>query len=179
MSAAIHSQLKEGSVLGGILLIAGSCIGAGMLALPVITGIGGFVPSVFMFVFAWIFMTSTGLLLLEANLALGHNLSLISIAERTLGKGGKILCWVLFIFLFYSLSIAYIAASGSILQSIIADLFVLEFPVWAGSFLFTGIFAVVLYVGTRPVDYVNRLLMFGLVATYFILVVLEIGRAHV
>lgn len=177
MSAAIHSQLKEGSVLGGILLIAGSCIGAGMLALPVITGIGGFVPSVFMFIFAWIFMTSTGLLLLEANLALGHNLSLISIAERTLGKGGKILCWVLFIFLFYSLSIAYIAASGSILQSIIADLFGLEFPVWAGSLLFTGIFAVVLYVGTRPVDYVNRLLMFGLVATYFILVVL--GSLHI
>ncbi len=30
---------KSGSVLGGMLLIAGSCIGAGMLGLPVLTGL--------------------------------------------------------------------------------------------------------------------------------------------
>jgi len=136
----MNSQIKEGSVLGGILLIAGSCIGAGMLALPVITGIGGFLPSIFMLVVAWLFMTATGLLLLEANLTIGYNLSLISIAEYTLGKGGKVLCWILFVFLFYSLSIAYIAASGEILQSITADLLGIEVPVWSGSLLFTGIF---------------------------------------
>ncbi len=71
-----------------------------MLALPVITGLGGFIPSLAMFVFAWLFMTASGFLLLEANLAIGHNLSLISIAERTLGKTGKLLCWILFIFSF-------------------------------------------------------------------------------
>ncbi len=177
MSVSIKSQFKEGSVLGGVLLIAGSCIGAGMLALPVITGIGGFVPSVFMFVLAWLFMTSTGLLLLEANLAIGHKLSLISIAEQTLGRVGKLFCWVLFIFLFYSLSIAYISASGSILQSISADLFGIEFPVWGGSLLFTLLFAFVIYIGTRHVDYVNRVLMVGLIITYFILVVL--GSQHI
>ncbi len=148
-----------------------------MLALPVITGIGGFVPSIFMFILAWLFMTSTGLLLLEANLAVGHHLSLISIAERTLGKWGKLLCWVLFLFLFYSLSIAYISASGSILQAITDDLFGVQFPVWGGSLLFTSIFAVVIFIGTRHVDYVNRFLMLGLVVTYFILVVL--GSMHI
>lgn len=175
--SAIVSKAKEGSVLGGTLLLAGSCIGAGMLALPVITGIGGFTPSVFMFVLAWLFMTSTALLLLEANLAVGHNLSLVSIAGRTLGKTGKALCWILFLFLFYSLSIAYIAASGSILQSIIADLTGAEFPIWAGSVLFTGVFAIILFIGTRPVDYVNRLLMAGLIITYCALVLL--GSLHI
>src|ERR1700722_1114498 len=162
---------KEGSVLGGILLIAGSCIGAGMLALPVITGLSGFVPSVVMLILAWLFMTLTSFLLLEANLAIGHNLSLISIAEKTLGKGGKILCWLLFIFLFYSLSIAYIAASGSILQSIIADLFEYNLPDWIGSLFFSLAFGIVLYTGTRHVDYLNRVLMLGLVVTYGLLVV--------
>lgn len=168
---------KEGSLIGGILLIAGSCIGAGMLALPVITGIAGFSPSVVMFLLAWLFMTGTGLLLLEANLAIGHDLSLISIAERTLGKAGKILCWLLFLFLFYSLSIAYIAASGSILQSITADLLGIEFPAWTGSLLFTGVFAVVIFIGTRHVDYVNRALMIGLILSYCILVM--IGSLHI
>lgn len=170
-------QKKEGSVVGGILLIAGSCIGAGMLALPVITGVAGFGPSVAMLLLAWLFMTSTSFLLLEANLGLGHDLSLISIAEKTLGRTGKILCWLLFLFLFYSLSIAYIAASGSILQSIVADLFEIELPSWCGSLLFTLIFGIVLYTGTRHVDYLNRLLMVGLIIAYCILVVL--GSQHI
>ena len=169
---------KEGSVFGGVLLIAGSCIGAGMLALPVITGIGGFIPSVSMLLIAWIFMTSTSLLLLEANLAIGHDLSLISIAERTLGKGGKIVCWLLFLFLFYSLSIAYIAASGSILQSIVADLFDWRMPSWIGSSLFTAVFGCVLYAGTRHVDYLNRALMVGLIVTYCVLVILGSTHLH-
>ena len=168
---------KYGSVLGGILLIAGSCIGAGMLALPVITGMGGFIPAVAMLLIAWLFMTSTSLLLLEANLALGHNLSLISIAEKTLGKTGKMLCWLLFIFLFYSLSIAYISASGSILQAIVADLLGWNLPTVWGSILFTGVFAVVIYAGTQPVDYLNRALMAGLIVAYCILVIL--GSQHI
>lgn len=40
---------KRGSVLGGMLLIAGSCIGAGMLGLPIVTGLSGFFPSLAMF----------------------------------------------------------------------------------------------------------------------------------
>jgi tyrosine-specific transport protein len=42
---------KPGSIFGGVLLIAGSCIGAGMLGLPIITGIAGFFPSLLMFFF--------------------------------------------------------------------------------------------------------------------------------
>lgn len=171
------SSLKQGSVLGGSLLLAGSCIGAGMLALPVITGVAGFFPSLVMLALAWFFMTSTGFLLLEANLKVGHDLSLISIAERTLGKAGKVLCWFLFLFLFYSLNIAYIAASGSILKDIVEDLFNWHIPDWWGSLGFTLLFAIFLYAGTRSVDYLNRLLMLGLIGTYCALVLL--GSRHV
>lgn len=170
-------EKKAGSVLGGILLIAGSCIGAGMLALPIITGPGGFGPSMLLFVFAWLFMTTTGFLLMEANLTLGYNLSLVSIAEKTLGSVGKFLAWILFIFLFYSLSIAYIAASGSILQAIILDITGIYWPQWLGSLLFTLIFGFILLIGTRHVDYANRVLMLGLVISYLILIFL--GSQHV
>ncbi len=170
MSALIETKLKNGSVLGGMFLVAGCCIGAGMLALPVITGMGGFLPSTILFLFAWLFMTSTGILLLEVNLAVGHNLSLISIADRTLGKMGKIFCWVLFLFLFYSLNTAYIAASGSVLQSLGQDLFGVSLPTWFGSVFFTFIFGLVTYFGTRSVDYLNRFLIVGLVIAYGLLV---------
>ncbi|MFN0064884.1 MAG: amino acid permease [Chlamydiales bacterium] len=177
MNEAVQSHQRAGSVLGGVLLIAGSCIGAGMLALPVVTGPGGFIPSMGCFLIAWLFMTLTGFLLLEANLTLGYKLSLVSLADKTLGPVGRFLCWVLFLFLFYSLGIAYIAASGSILQSILADLMGVLIPQWGGSLLFTTLFAAVLLIGTRFVDYANRLLMLGLVISYCALVFL--GSFHI
>lgn len=162
---------KEGSIFGGVLLVAGSCIGAGMLALPVITGISGFGPSMAMFFLAWLFMTMTGFLVLEVNLAVGYKFSLISLAEKTLGRIGKALCWVLFLFLFYSLSVAYLSASGSILNAIFG------FAPWVGSLLFSTLFGVVLYIGVKQVDYLNRLLMVGLIISYVILVFL--GSQHI
>ncbi|HKZ00308.1 MAG TPA: aromatic amino acid transport family protein, partial [Rhabdochlamydiaceae bacterium] len=55
-----------GHLLGGILLVAGTSIGVGMLALPVATAAGGFVPSLLIYLICWIFMMCTGLLILEA-----------------------------------------------------------------------------------------------------------------
>lgn len=172
MNTSVGLQTKTGSLFGGILLLAGSCIGAGMLALPVVTGMGGFFPAIIMFVVSWLFMCSTGLLLLEANLFIGHHCSLISIAEKTLGRVGKNLCWLLFLFLFYSLSVAYISASGSILSTILLDLLRIEVSPWVGSMLFTATFSWVIYVGVRHVDYLNRFLMLGLIISYFLLVFL-------
>lgn len=175
MSSHIQSALKEGSVFGGILLITGSCVGAGMLALPVITGLGGFIPSSLLFLGAWAFMTTTAFLLLEVNLTVGYHLSLISIAEKTLGRFGKLLCWSLFLFLFYSINVAYISASGGILQGVCQDLFHVTLPSSLGSLVFTVFFGGVIYFGTRLVDYVNRLLMAGLVVTYVLLVTLGLN----
>jgi len=48
----MNIQRKErGSVLGGVLLVAGSAIGAGMLGLPLVTGHAGFIPSLVIFCF--------------------------------------------------------------------------------------------------------------------------------
>lgn len=172
ISKVFMDGIKSGSVLGGVLLVAGSCIGAGMLAVPVITGMAGFVPSTFMFLFAWAFMTATALLLLEANLSMGHHLSLISLSQKTLGTWGKGATWFFFLFLFYSLNVAYIAASGPIVQGLIKNIFEISLPPWAGSLGFTLLFAIVIYYGVRPVDYLNRILMIGLIIAYFALVFL-------
>src|SRR5688572_4400078 len=106
-----HS-IREGSVLGGVLLIAGCCIGAGMLGLPVLSAAAGFIPSFVLFVLCWLFMVVTGLLLLEVNLLFTEEVSIISMAGRTLGKVGQAVGWVCFLFLFYCLMVAYVAGSG-------------------------------------------------------------------
>ena len=105
---------STGTFIGGILLIAGSCIGAGMLALPIMTGLSGFFPSLVMFLIAWGFMTITGLLMVEVNSSFDARVNIGSMAERAFGKTGRYLSWILYLFLFYSLLVAYISGSGSL-----------------------------------------------------------------
>jgi tyrosine-specific transport protein len=168
---------KQGSLLGAILLIAGCCIGAGMLGLPVLSGMAGFKPSLLMFFICWLFMVATGILLLEVNLWYKEEVHIVSMAERTLGKFGKTISWLVFLFLFYSLMVAYIAASGSLVADFISDNFSLSMPHSLGSLIFSLLFGCLLYLGTGAMDWVNRILMFGLIASYLLLV--SIGLPHI
>lgn len=159
-------------LLGGILLVSGTAIGAGMLALPISTGLAGFYPSALLFVLFWVFMTFTALLMLEVNLWMEpKNNHLISMAKQTLGRGGEVVCWVTYLFLLYALTTAYIAGSGSIFIDAVQQVFGYTLPAWAGSFPLLLIFGYFVYRGTRYVDWLNRILMTGLVIAYGFLVV--------
>lgn len=168
---------RPGSLLGGVLLVAGCCIGAGMLGLPVLSAKAGFQPSLLMFFICWLFMVITGLLLLEVNLWFGKEISIITMAGRTLGNLGKAVSWFVFLFLFYSLMVAYIAASGSLMTDFIGEATGYHWHHSVGGFLFCLLFGVLLYLGTGAVDWFNRLLMIGLIFSYVILV--AVGTPHV
>ncbi len=121
-------------LLGGILLVAGTTIGAAMLALPIVTGFAGFWPSVFLCVVFWLYMTFTALLMLEVNLWMGEHTNLVTMAKKTLGRGGKICTWIIYLFLLYSLTTAYIAGGGPIFLEIIEGLLGWQAPTWAAPF---------------------------------------------
>ena len=52
---------------GAIFLVSGTCIGAGMLALPIVTVKCGFGWSVVLFIGCWLVMLLSSLLVLEVN----------------------------------------------------------------------------------------------------------------
>ncbi|MGB7978749.1 MAG: aromatic amino acid transport family protein [Chlamydiales bacterium] len=159
--------MKNASTLSGsILLVAGSCIGAGMLALPILTGLSGFFPSLSMLLLAWGFMTFTGLLLIEINGRFKTQVNLVTMAKESLGRKGELAAWISYLFLFYSLLVAYTAASGTIFSAILDSLFGLLLPPPAASLFFTVLFGYIIYLGTRPVDLFNRFLMAGLILSY-------------
>lgn len=168
---------QKGSVLGGTLLVAGCCIGAGMLGLPVLSAQAGFLPSIMIFFFCWLFMVTTGLLLLEVNLWYGGEISIITMAGRTLGRPGKVVSWLVFLFLFYSLMVAYVAASGSLMTDFIGEATGYYLHHSLGGLLFCLLFGILLYLGTGAVDWFNRLLMLGLIISYVSLV--GVGASHV
>jgi len=160
-----------GRELGATLLIAGCCIGAGMLGLPLLTMEAGFLPSALLFVFSWAFMAATGLLVLEVNLWFHDGVNLMTMAKKTLGNGGKLAVTAIFLYLFYCLMVAYSAAGGAML----ADLSGLS-SVGAGA-LFSLILALFLFVGIRAIDPLNRPLMILLCGTYALMLVF--GFPHV
>jgi tyrosine-specific transport protein len=81
--------------------------------------------------------------------------------EHTLGKKGKIACWLLYLFLFYSVLVAYIAGIGGLVSTILKQYFEISFPNWGGSLFFVILFGIVVFLGTRQVDMWNRVLMVG------------------
>jgi len=161
---------KSGSLAGGILLITGSCVGAGMLGLPILTGLAGFGPALLMFFVAWAFMTLTALLLVEATGWFPLRVNLLSIVSHTLGRWSKAFCWVTYLFLFYALLVAYISASGSLCSGLMKNFSNFSLPPWAASVFFVALFGAVVFTGTRGVDLWNRVLMAGKIVFFLSLI---------
>jgi tyrosine-specific transport protein len=152
--------MTQGHFFGGAMLVAGTCIGAAALALPLDTAAAGFIPSVFTCLIIWLFMCATGLLLLETTLWMGEGANIVSMASRLLGPAGKAFAWVLYLYLFYSLTVAYVAGGGDVISELT--------PIprsWA-TLLFVALFGGMVYLGTHAVDRMNLWLVLGLAASY-------------
>lgn len=169
-----HFMNKHGNVLGGALLIAGTSIGGGMLALPVSTALGGFIPSIVLFFVTWAFMACTGLLFLEACLWMKEETNIISMADHSLGFYGKTLSWFLYLFFFYCLTLAYFVGGGKLLIAAFPGLV----NSWSAMILFGAIFIPFVFAGTWIVDRVNLLLMIGLIATFALFVFMGYGYVN-
>ncbi len=168
---------KSGSLSGGILLVSGCCIGAGMLGLPILSALAGFKPSVLLFCLSWLFMACTGLLLLEVNLWFKDDVSIITMADRTLGVIGKCVGWAGFLFLFYALMVAYISGTGHLLSDLTQELTGFALTPWIGSLFLCLLLGSMVYLGTQAVDWFNRIFMVGLMISYVLLIAL--GGPHV
>jgi tyrosine-specific transport protein len=133
-------------------LIAGTTVGAGILALPAFTLPSGVVPSTVLLVVVWLYALVTALLIAEVNVRtmrrLGcANAGLLLMVAMTLGKPGARLAAGAYLFLHYALLVAYLAQGGEILATAIGFLFQRSLPVWVGTTLFACLFGSILYLG--------------------------------
>ncbi len=155
-------------LLGATLILSGTCIGAGMLALPVSTAPLGFFVSMALLVATWLYMAYTGYLVVEANLWLPDRTNYISMARVTLGKVGAVLSWFSFLLLLYSLMAAYITGGGALVVSAM-KLRGITLAACESYLPWVVVFAIIIYLGTRFTDWINRLLMLGLIVAYALL----------
>ncbi|XP_072975818.1 uncharacterized protein [Typha angustifolia] len=157
---------EPGSVTSGIFLVAGTTVGAGILAIPAVTQEAGFLASALTCILCWIYMVVTGLLIAEVNVntmcELGSGgVSLVSMAMRTIGRVGvQAACWS-YIFIHYALLVAYVARSSEILTNSFG------IPLWESATLFSLVLGGICYFGSqRFIGVVNGFLVFSILVSF-------------
>ena len=159
--------------IGAALLIAGTAIGAGMLALPLASAKLGFVPSIGLLGFMCVGMMLSALLTTEVIFRFGQAATIPLISERVFGPIGKVISTTALCLLFYALLAAYISSGSTTLSQItihsLGDMWK-KVPYFQWQIAFTFLFALVTFTKTKGTDLVNRVLFF-LKMIFFVLLI--------
>ena len=108
-------------MMGSSLIIAGTALGAGMLAIPMVLAQFGLLYGTLLMVLICFGTTYAALLLLEATIKAGGGLGLNSIARKTLGKQGQLITNGLLYALLICLLMAYILGAGDLLSKLLSN----------------------------------------------------------
>ncbi|CAM4098642.1 aromatic amino acid transport family protein [Pseudoalteromonas byunsanensis] len=150
--------MLKNKTLGSMLIVAGTTIGAGMLALPIASAGLGFTTALILIVLSWLLMTYTALLMLELHQYASADATLNTLAKSILGKRGQYIANFSMVFLFYALCAAYIAGGGAQLQEKINNALGMQVAPQVGSVVLAIIVATVVTAGTSTVDKLNKVL---------------------
>lgn len=174
---------QPGSILGSTALVAGTTVGAGILALPAVTLPSGVIPSTVLLIAVWLYALVSGLLIAEVSLSamrsLGReSIGLLAMIESTLGLTGARIAGGAYLFLHYALLVAYIAQGGEILVSAAEQLFGMQnVPAWVGTTSFTLVFGGIMYFGReRLVEKLNSAFVAIVIASFLGLLLFGFGQ---
>lgn len=148
----------KNSAIGSTFIVAGTALGAGMLAMPVATAGIGFWTALAMLFGLWLVMSYTALLLVEVYQYNDADTGLGSLAQQYLGRTGQWLARLAMPFLMYSLVAAYLVGGGDMITLSVSKVFGFQLAGWLGILAFAVIGGSVVCLGTGSVDRVNRML---------------------
>ncbi|MEH1945428.1 MAG: aromatic amino acid transport family protein [Nostoc sp.] len=175
---------QPGSVFGSTALIAGTTVGAGILALPAVTLPSGIVPSTSGLIAVWLYALVSGLLVAEVTLNTMRteglsSIGFLGVVEKILGKVGARIAGGAYLFMHYALLVAYITEGGEILGVAAAKIWGMQIlPTWVGTMAFTLLFGGIMYLGREKfIEKLNSAFV-GIVIVSF-LGLLFLGGRHI
>ncbi|TCT36752.1 tyrosine-specific transport protein [Providencia alcalifaciens] len=162
--------------LGSILIVAGTTIGAGMLAMPLAAAGVGFTGIVCLLIGLWMLMSYTSLLLVEVYQHNPANMGLGSVAKKYLGPVGQIITGLSMLLLMYALTTAYIGGAGVLISDSLFSWWGITVSTQTAIIMFTIVGGAVVCVGTHSVDFINRILFTA--KTIFLVIMLAVMMPH-
>lgn len=166
---------KKPTVFGGAMIIAGTAIGAGMLANPTATAGVWFGWSLAIFVYTWVCMLASGLMILETSVHYPHGSNFSTLVKDLLGKSWNVINSASLVFVLYILLYAYITSGGGLTANYVGQLMGQDIAPRIGSLILTAVFGLFVWLSTRAVDRVASVLMIGMIVSFFISVVGLLG----
>lgn len=157
--------------IGSIFIVAGTAIGAGMLALPLVLGKFGLPLTILIMFVIWSVMYYVSLVVVELNLQEGHGLTLIQLGKKFSGRTAQYIALICLKVLTFSLLAAYIDGGASIIQKLLLIFIGIEFDIRSIILLFASSLITLFLFSTRWIDYVNRLLFLGLIVSFCLLII--------
>ncbi|AXH82747.1 aromatic amino acid transporter [Haemophilus influenzae] len=154
--------------VGSTLLVAGTMIGAGMLAMPLTSAGIGFGFTLVLLLGLWALLTFSALLFVELYQTAESDAGIGTLAEQYFSKAGRIVATAVLIIFLYALIAAYVSGGGSLLKDLLPE----SFGDKVSILLFTVIFGSFIIIGTHSVDKINRVLFFVMLAVFAIVLIL-------
>ena len=159
-------SVKTPSLFGGAMIIAGTVIGAGMLANPTATSGVWFTGSLIVLLYTWFSMLSSGLMILEVNTHYPHGASFDTMVKDLLGPTWNAINGVAVAFVLYLLTYAYFFVGGDLTAKGLGSTFGVKIPLTVGQLAFFLIFATCVWASARLVDRFTSILIGGMVLTF-------------
>ncbi len=175
---------QKNPILGAALIIAGTAIGAGMLAMPLTSAEMGFGMTLLLLSSLWLLLTYTAFLFIELYQYEPKNAGIAMLASRYFGENGRLFVDFTLLLFMYALLTAYITASGDLLQSILpiksnsAESIVENresIQKWS-ALIFASLFGVIVTIGVTLADRTNRLFFFLQLVIFGVVLYLLLNR---
>ncbi|MEZ9462486.1 amino acid permease [Vibrio splendidus] len=156
-------------LFGSSLILSGTALGAGMLAIPMVLAQFGFMISSILMLLIFIGTTYSALLLAEACTKTKDNSGMSSVAYLTLGSKGKHFINALFYLLLVCMLIAYILGVGDIIHKLLLDVGV-DVSTSVAYTIFSLLMGVIVVAGKSYIDKLNRGLFIMMVVMLLIVI---------
>lgn len=159
-------------------MIAGTTIGAGMLAMPLTSAGMGFGATALLLVGLWALLAYTGLLFMEVyQTAPQKDVGVASLAEQYFGLIGRVLATFSLLVLLYALLAAYITGGGSLLAGVMPEMADADMKLKTSILIFTAVLGAFVVVGVKSVDGLTRVLFLGKIVAFIAVLLMMLPKA--
>lgn len=166
-------------VTGSALILAGTAIGAGMIALPMTLSKIGLSAGFFALLVVWASVYYSALATADLSFRAQKSSSIGALANRFSGPFLEWMAQLCMLLLTYALMVAYLGGGASIIASLLSHFLEDNCPEPEHILLgFTGFLYLTLVLKTKWIDSINRLLFFGLILTLVIVISSIMAHLH-
>ena len=169
----------KNKTFGSTLIVAGTTIGGGMLAMPLTSAGIGFGFTMVLLIALWLLLCFSALLFVELYQTVDSDAGIGTLAEKYYGTFGRVISTTVLIIFLYAILSAYVSGGSSLLAAFLPTISDTETTTRIAGILFTLIFGVFVIIGTTSVDAVNRVLFTSKILAFLLVLLLLLPNVSV